>query len=63
LGTQSGSVSGHCSPKTQADFSWQSPSNGDLVKEEKFRDLTVSQVSYHLARLQDAELVPVAAGG
>jgi hypothetical protein len=37
--------------------------HGDLVEEGKFRDLTVSQVSYHLARLQDAELVPVPAEG
>jgi hypothetical protein len=37
--------------------------HGDLIKEEKFRDLTVSQVSYHLARLQDAELVPLPVGG
>jgi hypothetical protein len=37
--------------------------HGDLTKEEKFQDLTVGQVSYHLARLQDAELVPLPVGG
>lgn len=37
--------------------------HGDLIKEEMFQDLTVSQVSYHLARLQDAGLIPVPVGG
>jgi hypothetical protein len=30
----------------------------DLMKETKFREVTVSQVSYHLAVLKDAELLP-----
>ena len=32
--------------------------HADLVKERKFREMTVSQVNYHLARLKDAQLLP-----
>jgi len=37
--------------------------HADLVKEEGFRGLSVSQVGYHLACLQDAELIPVSIRG
>jgi hypothetical protein len=30
----------------------------DLTKEDEFRDVTVSQVNYHVARLKDAQLLP-----
>lgn len=30
----------------------------DLARDERFRDVTISQVQYHLARLQDVELLP-----
>lgn len=32
--------------------------HADLVKEGEFRDLSASQVHYHLARLQDVGLLP-----
>ena len=32
--------------------------HADLIEERKFRDLTVSQVDYHVARLKDAQLLP-----
>lgn len=31
-----------------------------LTKEEEFREVTVSQVYYHLARLREAQLIPAA---
>jgi hypothetical protein len=32
--------------------------HADLIEERKFRDVTVSQVNYHVARLKDAQLLP-----
>ena len=32
--------------------------HADLTKEDEFRDVTVSQVNYHLARLKEAQLLP-----
>ena len=32
--------------------------HADLAKEDEFRDVTVSQVNYHVARLKDAQLLP-----
>ena len=29
-----------------------------LIEEDEFRDVTVSQINYHLARLKDARLIP-----
>jgi hypothetical protein len=32
--------------------------HADLIKERKFRSVTVTQVNYHVARLKDAQLLP-----
>lgn len=32
--------------------------HADLAEENEFRDVTVSQVNYHVVRLKDAQLLP-----
>jgi hypothetical protein len=32
--------------------------HADLIEEREFRDVTVSQVNYHVARLKEAQLLP-----
>jgi DNA-binding transcriptional ArsR family regulator len=35
--------------------------HANLIEDDEFSDVTVSQTGYHLARLTDAQLIPVSA--